>query len=173
MKTPDEIKPYREISMPVTNAVTNVDNVDLIKECSYRLTADISDYLEQLATPKWISVEDALPQAGRICAVYGRGRDNRPRYDLAIMDKARTWEFGAMSAFEITHWMALPQLPSEEENETMKDVLSIEQLKEQFERRKRILDTLLSTDAPKAVIEKAQKSLLLTQRRLERAQAAD
>lgn len=55
----------------------------------------------------------------------------------------------------------------------MKDVLTIVQLEEQLERRKRILDTLLSTDAPKAAIEKAEKSLLLTQRRLERAQAAD
>lgn len=77
------------------------------------METEIELILKRYEVLSWIGVEDALPQTGRICAVYGRGRDNRPRYDLAIMDKARTWEFGA-SAFEITHWMALPQPPKEE-----------------------------------------------------------
>lgn len=55
----------------------------------------------------------------------------------------------------------------------MKDVLTIVQLEEQLERRQRILDVLLSTDAPREAIETAQKNLLLTRRRLERARAAD
>lgn len=55
----------------------------------------------------------------------------------------------------------------------MKDVLTIRQLEEQLTRRQGILDVLLSTNAPREAIETAQKNLLLTRRRLERARAAD
>lgn len=54
-----------------------------------------------------------------------------------------------------------------------KDVLSIRQLEAQYERRLKVLDELAMNNAPAEAIAEARRKLLLTQRRLERAKAAD
>ena len=53
------------------------------------------------------------------------------------------------------------------------DVLTIQQLKQQLQRRQAWLDALIAQNAPKSVIEAAQKQLMLTRRRIERMQVAD
>ena len=53
------------------------------------------------------------------------------------------------------------------------DVLTRQQLMEQYSRRQARMDMLIAQNAPKSVIEAAQKQLMLTRRRIERMQAAD
>lgn len=53
------------------------------------------------------------------------------------------------------------------------DVLTLQQLNEQLQRRQYRLDVLIIQNAPKSVIEAAQKQLMLTRRRIERMQVAD
>lgn len=53
------------------------------------------------------------------------------------------------------------------------DVLTRQQLMEQYSRRQARLDMLIAQNAPKSVIEAAQKQLMLTRRRIERMQVAD
>lgn len=53
------------------------------------------------------------------------------------------------------------------------DVLTIQQLNQQLQRRQARLDALIAQNAPKSVIEAAQKQLMLTRRRIERMQVAD
>lgn len=53
------------------------------------------------------------------------------------------------------------------------DVLAIQQLNQQLQRRQTRLDALIAQNAPKSVIEAAQKQLMLTRRRIERMQVAD
>ncbi len=53
------------------------------------------------------------------------------------------------------------------------DILTLQQLMEQYSRRQARLDTLIVQNAPKSVIEAAQKQLMLTRRRIERMQVAD
>ena len=53
------------------------------------------------------------------------------------------------------------------------DVLTRQQLEEQLERRRKVLEQLENGKAPQAAIEEARKKMRLTQRRLERMRAAD
>lgn len=53
------------------------------------------------------------------------------------------------------------------------DVLTIQQLNQQLQRRQARLDALIAQNAPKSVIEAAQKQLMLTRRRIERMKVAD
>lgn len=52
------------------------------------------------------------------------------------------------------------------------DVLTRKQLEDQMERRRKVLEQLEKGKAPKSAIDEARKKMLLTQRRLERMQAA-
>ena len=53
------------------------------------------------------------------------------------------------------------------------DVLTIQQLNQQLQCRQARFDALIAQNAPKSVIEAAQKQLMLTRRRIERMQVAD
>lgn len=53
------------------------------------------------------------------------------------------------------------------------DVLTIQQLNQQLQLRQARLDALIAQNAPKSVVEAAQKQLMLTRRRIERMQVAD
>ena len=53
------------------------------------------------------------------------------------------------------------------------DILTVQQLKEQLMRRQARLDMLIIQNAPKSVIEAAQKQLMLTRRRIERIAVSD
>ncbi len=53
------------------------------------------------------------------------------------------------------------------------DILTRQQLMAQYSRRQERLDMLIIQNAPKNVVEAAQKQLLLTRRRLERLNASD
>ena len=55
----------------------------------------------------------------------------------------------------------------------MKDILTINQLEAQRIRRAERIEYLKKTGAPEAAIRQAEKDLLLTRRRLERAREAD
>lgn len=50
----------------------------------------------------------------------------------------------------------------------MKDVLSLDQLKAQLAKRKAYIEELQRSGAPEAMIRKAEKDMLLTQRRIKR-----
>lgn len=61
---------------------------------------------------------------------------------------------------------------ADKEDLGMSDVLTRKQLMEQLQRRRAVLDKLMAGGAPRAAFEEARKKLLLTERRLERMDAA-
>lgn len=76
------------------------------------LICDTIAYIQQLkaALPKWIGVEDRLPEHGRRCLAFGH-KGKAHHMDIVKRGKTGTWEFGMMTGFKITHWMPLPQPP--------------------------------------------------------------
>ena len=72
-----------------------------------------ADAIEELlaAVPKWISVEERLPEIGKFVLVSdGDDIDAACRYKaFTIPDETETFFWD--SVFEVTHWMPLPAPP--------------------------------------------------------------
>ena len=88
-------------------------------ECSSKLAADAAVMYKQLeaAQPKWISVEERLPEfERRALVVNGHGRV----FILAFWRKTENkWSWIDESSHfkhynDITHWMPLPEPPKED-----------------------------------------------------------
>ena len=82
----------------------------------YKLLPDAADAIEELlaAVPKWISVEERLPEIGKIVLVSdGDDIDAACRYKaFTIPDEVETFFWD--SVIEVTHWMPLPDAPKED-----------------------------------------------------------
>lgn len=110
MKTPEEIK----------KLLANH------KGCIYdgeALMADALEYIRQLEAqlPKWINVEEGLPEESDIVLVIANGkpRENITLHNAFLM--ASYWGeegwiadgFEGWDALQVTHWMPLPEAPKE------------------------------------------------------------
>lgn len=122
MKTPEEIKKGLE-AIAETEVTARAAKIAAINKsyCYFEEVAvDALKYIRQLeaALPKWISVEDRLPE--KPCRVLM----NLIGYvNIAWYHGNGTFETPSGVIFEreeITHWMLLPQPPKEEENENAK-----------------------------------------------------
>lgn len=94
----------------------------LLDGCNYDM--DLLDEIpaaDVAPTPKWISVEDGLPEENRMVAIYLQWRDEltpektEPPECRVAMRRYGVWKFCPRGYYKITHWMPLPEPPKEED----------------------------------------------------------
>jgi len=128
MKTPEEIKKGLVEAIEDASCVVEYgDAHDLIDavEKNHVIMADAIAYIQQLETkvPKWISVEDRLPEAKLAVLAYGRRHIRKTEitelpaqhvaYTRGEDEGWFTWDCG--DYVYVSHWMPLPEPPEEEE----------------------------------------------------------
>lgn len=134
MKTPDEIKKGLSMCSGETRRTCSECPYYLGEACCDQCESDALAYIRQLEAekPRWISVEDRLPETtGRCLALFEDGRVADVGYDECIDDGCRFGEW--IDIFEprslgfldsewnphdgITHWMPLPEPPKDDKEE--------------------------------------------------------
>ncbi len=84
---------------------------------------EAADMLEQLeaAQPKWISVEERLPDVEVLAANFAPGTYGYKEYIIGYVSGEKCTEPGKCHAendyeilYNVTHWMPLPEPPKEE-----------------------------------------------------------
>lgn len=133
MKTPYEIKKglecCAEISVCSECPYHNPDSYG--GECVEDKSKDGLNYINQLenhigeltekvsqleaAQPKWISVEERLPNAGEKVMIRGvkNGMQIGAFSGITRHGKNRRWWWKKNTILEVTHWMSLPEPPKE------------------------------------------------------------
>lgn len=76
----------------------------------------IQHYIKVSEQPKWISVEDKLPQPFVSVLVYMPEESHLPTVHEGYLAEDGKWyaSFYAREPFEVTYWMPLPEPPEEE-----------------------------------------------------------
>lgn len=77
----------------------------------------VADAIEKLSKPRWIPVNEALPEAGERVLCYCRANIfevMKMRTDGAWVHNDKVCDSAYMSGF-VTHWMPLPPAPKEGE----------------------------------------------------------
>ena len=80
---------------------------------------EAADAIEELSKPRWISVEDELPETWKpVLVTYISYNDGEPLADMcAFIDGSGEWTWNdnaELAKVPITHWMPLPEPPKEE-----------------------------------------------------------
>lgn len=130
MKTPDEIKKELErcttyiYGFPCEGCLYGIDAEKVESDCVDALLKDALAYIQQLeaAHPKWISVEERLPddRGNFITKIHC---DNGDWIEVNTFDHMeKEWWHDAVNhtvkATEfVTHWMPLPEPPKDDCNE--------------------------------------------------------
>ena len=128
MKTPDEIKkglercayatcngcPYAEEGCATNREM--IDALDYIQQLEHKigeLTEKVA--LLEAAQPKWISVEERLPDVGEKVMVCGvkNGMQVGTFRMITRYGKNRRWWWKNDTILEVTHWMPMPEPPKE------------------------------------------------------------
>ena len=126
MKTAEEIKKgLVEAIEEASWVVEGGDAHDLIDavDKAHASMADALAYIQQLEAqvPKWISVEERLPEVSDVVLVIANGK---PREHITLIDAiliASYWGeegwiadgFEGWDKLAVTHWMELPEWPKE------------------------------------------------------------
>ena len=143
MKTPDEIKKWLECCTHVTcsgcpydedGCATSqqiIDALEYIQQLEYRI-GELTGKVAQLeaAQPKWISVEERLPEPNTTVLLIAHGWEPELVYigKLEKVESERSWLTGLVSKASewtvygfsylkepiVTHWMPIPQMPKED-----------------------------------------------------------
>ena len=134
MKTPDEIKKELErcttyiYGFPCEGCLYGIDAEKVESDCVDALLKDALAYIKQLEAvqPKWISVEDRLPEDNLNVLVYAIGDNENSviamtdythkMYGYNIEGWHSPWQY-FFYEYKITHWMPLPEPPKEDCNE--------------------------------------------------------
>lgn len=124
MKTPEEIKRGLECCCAANHCLSR----DGRTECSYdgtyfciqNMANDALAYIQQLEAqiPKWISVEERLPEKqGDYIVLYSFGETNVQRFAGVMYfiryDERPHFENDGLYGLHVTHWMSLPEPPKE------------------------------------------------------------
>ena len=117
-RTPDEIKKGLECCQDYQSC-TKYDETQCPyyddKGCVDTLLADALVLIRQLETarPRWISVEERLPEEKEDVAAIIRYNENVWEYGIAfLMDGS--WRANGTRQVTVTHWMPLPEPPKED-----------------------------------------------------------
>ena len=109
-------KGLREIDMPKT-----ADQMDAAANAIEELVAERDGWIEQerkmliKSVPKWISVEERLPEDGGYTIVFCADGERRHVTFAKFQKTPKRWELtGTRSYWHVTHWMPLPSAPKEE-----------------------------------------------------------
>lgn len=125
MKTPDEIKkgllicgggfgdcaecPYHQT--PAACMKLSQDALAYIQQLEHQI-GELTEKVAQLeeAQPKWISVEERLPNAGEKVIVRGvkNGMQVGAFSGITRHEKNRRWWWKKNTILEVTHWMPIP-----------------------------------------------------------------
>ena len=116
MKTPEEIKKGLECCVTVECEecpyAINLETTHgkIVSGCEEHVMQDAVAYIKQLEAqvPRWIPVEERLPEDGKDVLVFIRGN-----VDLGYHFAQYGWETYTMQRGDITHWMPLPEPPKE------------------------------------------------------------
>lgn len=130
MKTPDEIKNALECcaEISVCSECPYYNKLKFGGECVEIKSIDALNYIRQLenhigeltekvtqleaAQPKWISVEERLPDCLEDVIAFNQNGDIR-WFSVASVDRGTWWRDGKI-VHHVTHWMPLPEPPKEE-----------------------------------------------------------
>ena len=135
MKTPEEIKKELErctnyiCGFPCEGCLYGIDAEKAESDCVDDLLKDALAYIQQLeaAQPKWISVEDRLPEPNTTVLLIAHGWEHQLVYigKLEKVESVKSWLTGLVSKASewtvygfsylkepiVTHWMPLPSMP--------------------------------------------------------------
>ena len=133
MKTPDEIKKWLECC---THGTCNscpyfgdecdsdrevIDALEYIQQLEHQI-GELTENVAQLeaAQPKWISVEERLPDAGEKVIVCGvkNGIQVGAFHMKLRPENNRRWWWKNNTILEVTHWMPLPSMHEPPKEET-------------------------------------------------------
>ena len=122
MKTPDEIKKELErctsymCGFPCEGCSYGIDAEKVESDCVDALLKDALAYIKQLEAvqPKWISVNDMLPEKdGKYIVCTAKGSVYCTRFKAY----GKSGSFQTDINTHITHWMPLPEPPKDDCNE--------------------------------------------------------
>ena len=143
MKTPDEIKKGMECcthgacnSCPYVEdgCASNrekIDALEYIQQLEHQI-GELTEKVAQLeaAQPKWISVEERLPEPNTTVLLIAHGWESQLVYigKLEKVESEKSWLTGLVSKASewtvygfsylhepiVTHWMPIPQMPKED-----------------------------------------------------------
>ena len=123
-RTPEEIKElleccYGDTKRRLCEKCSNVINVEGYSELMCKDFDAVGQsalaLIQQLesAQPKWISVEDRLPERFKDVLVFSRN-GSVTWTEVAHLTRNQWWRVG-IPMINVTHWMPLPEPPKEEE----------------------------------------------------------
>lgn len=126
MKTPEDVKKAlaccAKASLEECDHCPYGNDCDIFEACN--LYRDALAYITQLeaCVPKWISVEERLPEFNVDVLVYAVGKDDKKvititsytnsMYGLGITGWIAPWQYFSYN-YKITHWMPIPDAPPE------------------------------------------------------------
>ena len=117
MKTREEIKTgleYCSQNVPYPCNGCPYERDELLENAwRCNLNADVLAYIQQLEAqiPKWISVEERLPEHGMYLVITRKGVCMTRKVHTATYNHLGWWTYADFG--EVTHWMPLPEGPKE------------------------------------------------------------
>lgn len=126
MKTPNEIKKGLECCAPVNDDGVCAGDDGLCSDCPYngtehcgdKLKRDAFELINQLesAQPKWISVDDKLPDGFKTVIVCREIKKGTLKVEQGYRNSNGWWRLYGSGLKRVTHWIELPKPPKEECN---------------------------------------------------------
>lgn len=118
MKTPEEIKKGLECcendSGSCSERCPYFDSLSNGVDCASKMHADSLAYIQELEAKvqKWISVKERRPDT-EVIAISECGDIMRGYVTATVIDGAYVCENDYELLFDVTHWMPLPEPPTE------------------------------------------------------------
>ena len=85
--------------------------------CSEELAKLAADAIEELCKPKWISVEERLPEKGTVVLAFGTRSATTGQFQ-GVGTAPWFWWWKGHTIKRVTHWMPLPKPPKESTNDS-------------------------------------------------------
>lgn len=117
MKTPEEIKHGLECCTKEMKCLgLQCEYYGDFPVCIISLLRDAIEYINELEAkaPRWISVNERLPEEGVWVLTWDRYGNIRNRSLFVFSDETKIFRpYGLFPCKHITHWMPMPEAPEE------------------------------------------------------------